>query len=58
MKITIEHYENEYYLKIPDDSAIDEVMDKIIALLVLVGYQKESIERDIKEIAESIDLNE
>ena len=52
MKITIEHCENEYSFTIEDDVTFDDLLDKTMDLFEFIGYHKETIKRNIIELAE------
>ena len=52
MKIEVEHYSNSYCIEIPDDSSVTEVYDMLMKLLVLVGYDRDSITEAAQEYVE------
>jgi len=53
MKIEIKHYGTTYTVETKtDDLDAVEIMDIITGLLIQVGYQKESINDAIKELAD------
>jgi hypothetical protein len=55
MKIEIKHYGNTYTVETPnDDLEAVEVLDIITGLLIQMGYQQESINNAIKELADGI----
>ena len=52
MKIKIKHYGFTYTVETPnDDLEAVEVLDIITGLLIQLGYQQESINEAIKELA-------
>jgi hypothetical protein len=53
MKIEIKHYGNTYTVEMPnDDLTTDEMFDIFTGLLIQIGYQQESINEAIKELAD------
>jgi hypothetical protein len=53
MKIEIKNYGNTYTVETPnDDLEISEVIEIITGLLIQLGYQQESINNAIKELAD------
>lgn len=52
MKIEIKHYETTYIVETQnDDLTTDEMFDIFTGLLVQLGYQNESINEAIKDLA-------
>jgi hypothetical protein len=53
MKIQIQHYGTTYIVETPnDDLTTDEIFDIFTGLLIQLGYQQESINEAIKELAD------
>jgi hypothetical protein len=53
MKIEIKHYGTTYTVKTPnDDFEVVEMFDIFTGLLIQLGYQQESINDAIKELAD------
>jgi len=53
MKIEIKHYGNTYTVETEnDDLTTDEIFDIFTGLLIQLGYQQESINEAIKELAD------
>lgn len=53
MKIEIKHYGNNYTVETEnDDLDAVEIMDIITGLLIQLGYQQQSINEAIKELAD------
>ncbi len=53
MKIQIQHYGNTYSVQTEnDDFTTDEMFDIFTGLLIQLGYQQESINEAIKELAD------
>lgn len=53
MKIEIKHYGNTYTVETEnDDLDAVEIMDIITGLLIQLGYQQQSINEAIKELAD------
>ena len=53
MKIEIKHYGTIYTIEMPnDDLTTDEMFDVFTGLLIQIGYQQESINEAIKELAD------
>ena len=53
MKIEIKHYGTIYTVETQhDELGIDEVLDIFTGLLIQIGYQQQSINEAIKELAD------
>ena len=53
MRIEIKHYGTIYTVETPnDDLTTDEMFDIFTGLLIQLGYQQESINEAIKELAD------
>ncbi len=55
MKIEIKHYGNTYTVETEnDDFTTDEMFDIFTGLLIQLGYQQQSINEAIKELADDL----
>lgn len=52
MKITLEYYGKTSFIEIPDDSTSTEVLNDMANLLVVAGYNTESINESLRELAD------
>ena len=56
MRITIEHYDNEYSIKIPDETILPDLLEHLDALLKQIGYCYEGI-LDIVDMEDDVKQN-
>jgi hypothetical protein len=55
MKIKIQHYGNTYSVQTEkDDFTTDEMFDIFTGLLIQLGYQQQSINQAIKDLADDL----
>lgn len=54
-RIVIEHYDKRYVVETPysDSNLLDDLLDLTYAALLAAGYQKESINDSLVELAEA-----